>query len=89
MIEILEHVSEEGLYEIGVALAELSKKRPDIIHRVVLGYRDGLQKQGTFENLGGVLWMLRRRGEHECEPGSLPIPFAPLSGHLSGAGPQK
>lgn len=84
-----EKLSEEELYELGIQLGKLSKTRPDIAYRIVLGFRDGLVSWGKIENLGDILWSLWRQGKHECVEGSLSIPFVPPQISPSGSGENK
>lgn len=80
-----ENLSAGELYEIGKQLGVLSQTRPDIAHRLILGYWDGLSSWGNNENLGSVLCVLQNQGMHHVPPGNLCIPFAPLKPAGAGA----
>jgi len=84
----LESLTEDELYSLGKKLGELSQSRPDVVHRIILGFRDGLRSWGIFENLGDILWMLWRQGNHGISK-SLRIPFAGLNDAPSGSGQNK
>lgn len=84
----LENLTEEELYALGKKLGELSQDRPDVTHRIILGFRDGLRSWGIHENLGDVLWMLWRQGNHRVST-LLRIPFAGLNDSPSGSGQNK
>ncbi len=82
----LDGLSEEELYEFGLHFGKMAQSRPDIAHRVVVGFRDGLESWGVHENLGDICWLLWRQGEFKCPKESLCIPFISLNSRPSGAG---
>lgn len=82
----LDRLSEEELYELGLHFGKMAQSRPDIAHRVVVGFRDGLESWGVQENLGDICWALWRQGEFNCPKKNLSIPFASLQPRPSGVG---
>ncbi len=79
----LSNMSPDQLYRLGEQIAEISKERPDISHRICLGMCHAFGDQGVFV-LGELLWTLWRHGTH-IVPENLRIPFSPLAETPSGS----
>lgn len=75
------------VYSFGFELAKLAKKRPDIAHRFLLGFRDGMVKGGVYHcyGIGEILHSLWRQWFYRISQKNPPIPFRPLM-EESGAG---
>lgn len=87
---IMKHFHEytpEELYQLGREIGELSQLRPDIVRRIMLGVRDGVNDTGSGISMGFVLEYLWRRWHHHIADTETPppIPFASLLGP-SGSG---
>ncbi|MFZ2167808.1 MAG: hypothetical protein WAV50_02975 [Minisyncoccia bacterium] len=78
----------EELYSLGKEIAHLAEKRPDVVHRIILGMKHGLEEDQNWlpsAQLGDLLWALWRHGMHDV-PENMQIPFAPLNKVLSSSG---
>lgn len=82
----LERMDEKRLYESGVQLAKVAQRRLDAVHRMMLGMKHELERQGFYPQLGEVLHALWRHAWFTLDPTTLPIPFLPLNEVPSGSG---
>ncbi len=83
----LQDLSSEELYLLGKEIGRVAEGRPDISHRVLVGFRDGLNEveNGSGYGFGDVFWFLWRRGNYKL-PELPPLPFTCLLEQPSGAG---
>lgn len=79
----------DSLYNLGRVIGEMSKRRPDITHRILVGIRDGMTDAGSFSGygFGELLEALERHWncnlfDYDTDP---PIPFV-KSRTISGSG---
>lgn len=77
-------MSADDLHAFGEQLGKLSETRPDIAHRALLGFRDGLGSWSQTGNLGEVLELLYRQGKCGMSEESFKIPFAEVVKKPSG-----
>ena len=82
-------LNEDALYDLGRRIGEISRNRPDITHRVLVGVRDGMVDAGSFSGygFGELLEALERHWFSHLVDRSVipPIPFV-KSNTISGSG---
>ncbi len=69
-----EALSGDELYELGLAFGELSKTRPDIAHKFLIGVRDGMDQSDNY-GFGEILSALWRRWHHTIATPKTPPPI--------------
>lgn len=74
------------LYWLGLQVAKVAVKHPDAVHRMLLGMKHELERNGFYPQLGELLWALWRHGRYELDAKTLSIPFLPLNEVPSGSG---
>jgi len=79
-------MNETELYELGKRIAEAARERPDAVHRILLGLKHELERQGFYPQLGELLYALWRHARFKLDSEMLPIPFLPLNEVPSGSG---
>lgn len=79
-------LNEKELYEQGQKIARDALTRPDAAHRMLLGLKHELERQGFYPQLGEVLHALWRHAWFNLDQKTLPIPFMPLNEVPSGSG---
>lgn len=79
-------LNEKELYELGQQIAMTALSRPDAVHRMMLGMKHELERQGFYPQLGEVLHALWRHAWFKLDPTTLHIPFLPLNEVPSGSG---
>jgi hypothetical protein len=91
----LNSLSGDELYNLGQAMGRIADSRPDIVHRLMIGVRDGLEDSTARPATtisGDTFWRLWRQWYHVVKDGDMmahpPILFLSLS-QPSGTGKVK
>ncbi len=88
-------LSSDELYDLGLEIGKMASSRPDIVHRILVGVRDGLENSdlppATTIN-GDVFWTLWRHWYYQIKQGNMQahpiVPFLSLA-QPSGTGKVK